>query len=52
MSAPLIEVRGGATAAELAVVLATLGRIGGPSAVALSPYERWRKGRIAVVRPT
>ncbi len=46
-----IEVRGGATVEELAVVLATLQRAGAPSPTALTPYDQWRRRRIAAIHP-
>jgi hypothetical protein len=44
-----VTVRGGATAEEVAAVLAVLRR---PVADAPDPYERWRAGRLAALSRT
>ena len=54
MNVAQLRVRGGATAEELAVVLAALhrGAAAGAPHVVPSTYELWRRRRLAVVRPT
>ena len=48
MTEPVVEVRGNASAEEMAVVLALFTRTPAPAPV--PPYEVWRRTRLAALR--
>jgi hypothetical protein len=49
MTVPVVEVRGNASAEEMAVVLALVSRSPEPAAVPTA-YETWRRTRLAALR--
>lgn len=52
MTAPVLRISGGAGPDELAALLAALSSARGPRPRQAGAYERWRRARIAAVRPT